>query len=42
VGEPVAAELVSGDFVGHWPNRDVHGPDELQVMVDETRTIQGT
>ena len=38
-GEPVAAELVSADFVGHWPNRDVHGPDELQVMVDETRTM---
>jgi hypothetical protein len=37
-GEPVAAELVTGDFVGHWPNRDVHGPDELQAMVDETRT----
>jgi trans-aconitate methyltransferase len=37
-GEPVTAELVSGDFVGHWPNRDVHGPDELQAMVDDTRT----
>ena len=29
-GEPVAAELVSEDFVGHWPDREVHGPDELQ------------
>jgi SnoaL-like domain len=38
-GEPVAAELVSDDFVGHWPNRDVHGPDELQVIVDETLTM---
>jgi hypothetical protein len=38
-GEPVAAELVFGDFVGHWPNRDVHGPDGLQAMVDETRTM---
>ena len=38
-GEPVAAELVSGDFVGHWPSRDVHGPDGLQAMVDETRTM---
>jgi hypothetical protein len=38
-GKPVAAELVSGDFVGHWPNRDVHGPDELQAIVDETQTM---
>ena len=38
-GEPVAAELVSGDFVGHWPNRDVHGPDELQAIVDETQSM---
>ncbi|UXA14337.1 ester cyclase [Mycobacterium sp. SMC-8] len=36
-GESIAAELVSPDFVGHWPTRDVHGPDELQAMVDETR-----
>ena len=28
-----------GVDVGHWPNRDVHGPDELQAMVDETRTM---
>jgi SnoaL-like domain len=38
-GKPVAAELVSGDFVGHWPNHDVGGPDELQAIVDETRTM---
>jgi hypothetical protein len=38
-GKPVAAELVSGDFVGHWPNRDVHGPEELQKIVDETREM---
>jgi len=31
-----AVELVSDDFVGHWPTRDVHGPDELQAMVDQT------
>ena len=24
-GKPVAAELVSADFVGHWPNREVNG-----------------
>jgi hypothetical protein len=38
-GKPVATELVSGDFVGHWPNRDVRRPDELQAIVDETRTM---
>jgi hypothetical protein len=38
-GKPVAAELVSGDFVGHWPDRDVHGPDELQAIVDETQKM---
>ena len=36
-GKPVAAELVSADFVGHWPNREVTGPDELQSIVDETQ-----
>lgn len=35
-GRCTAAELVSDDFVGHWPNRDVHGPAELQSVVDET------
>jgi SnoaL-like domain len=38
-GKPVAAELVSDDFVGHWPNREVHGPDELQAIVDETQKM---
>ena len=38
-GKPVAAELVSEDFVGHWPNRDVRGPDELQAMIDETHRM---
>ncbi len=36
-GERIAADLVSSDFVGHWPTRDVHGPAELQAIVDETR-----
>ena len=36
-GKAVAAELVSDDFVGHWPTRDIHGPDELQGIVDETQ-----
>lgn len=38
-GRPVAAELVADDFVGHWPDRDVHGPAELQKIVDETRDM---
>jgi hypothetical protein len=38
-GKPVAAELVSDDFVGHWPTRDMHGPYELQAIVDETHTM---
>lgn len=38
-GKPVVAELVSADFVGHWPNREVNGPDELQAIVDETQKM---
>ncbi|MDN4517420.1 ester cyclase [Mycolicibacterium austroafricanum] len=38
-GERIAADLVSPDFVGHWPTRDVHGPAELQAIVDETRAV---
>jgi hypothetical protein len=38
-GKPVASELVSADFVGHWPNRDVVGPDELQAIIDETHAM---
>jgi SnoaL-like domain len=38
-GKPVAAELVSDDFVGHWPDRDVRGPDELQEIIGETRNM---
>ncbi len=38
-GEPVAAEIVTDDFVGHWPDREIHGPDELQAIVAETRTM---
>lgn len=38
-GKPVAAELVSDNFVGHWPGRDVHGPDELEAVIDETHDM---
>ena len=38
-GRPIAAEIVTDDFVGHWPDRDVHGPGELQQIIDETRNM---
>ena len=38
-GNDVAAEIVTGDFVGHWPDREVHGPDELQAIIAETRNM---
>ncbi|BCO37788.1 polyketide cyclase [Mycobacterium heckeshornense] len=38
-GKPVAGEIVADNFVGHWPNREVHGPAELQSIIDETRTV---
>lgn len=38
-GQPVARELVTDDFVGHWPNREVHGPAELHEIVEETRDM---
>ena len=31
-----ARELVSEDFVGHWPEHDVHGPGELVEMISHT------
>lgn len=39
-GQPGAAEqLVGENFVGHWPNRDVHGPDELAATIAEARSM---
>ena len=38
-GKDVAAEIVTEDFVGHWPDREVHGPDELRAIIAETRTM---
>src|SRR5947209_8158746 len=38
-GQPIAAEIVTEDFVGHWPDRDIHGPDELQRIVEQTRNM---
>ncbi|OBK73755.1 ester cyclase [Mycobacterium sp. 1274761.0] len=38
-GKPVAAEIVTDDFVGHWPNREVRGPQQLQEIIAETRNM---
>lgn len=39
-GSPgVAGEIVSPDFVGHWPQREVNGPDELAATVGETHEM---
>ena len=38
-GSDIAAEIVTGDFVGHWPDREVRGPDELQAIIAETRNM---
>lgn len=38
-GRPIAAQIVTEDFVGHWPDRDIHGPDELQRIVEQTRNM---
>ena len=38
-GKPVAGELVTEDFVGHWPGREVRGPSELQAVVEETQRM---
>jgi hypothetical protein len=38
-GQPVAADIVTEDFVGHWPTRDVNGPAELEEIIAETRSM---
>ncbi len=38
-GEGVAAEVVTEDFVGHWPDRVVRGPAELQDVVEQTHSM---
>jgi len=35
----VAGELVTSDFVGHWPEADVHGPAGLTALVAQTREM---
>jgi hypothetical protein len=38
-GRPIPADIVTEHFVGHWPDRDVHGPDELHQTVQKTRNM---
>lgn len=35
----LAERLVTPEFVGHWPDRDVHGPDGLVSMIDQSLTL---
>jgi len=39
-GSPsTARELVSDDFIGHWPDREVRGPAELAAVIGETQDM---
>ena len=38
-GKPGEGEIVSDDFVGHWPNREVRGPAELASIIGETQAM---
>ncbi|MGQ9352551.1 MULTISPECIES: ester cyclase [Mycobacteriaceae] len=38
-GQPIASEVVSDDFVGHWPDRDVCGPAELHAIIKQTHDM---
>lgn len=38
-GKPIASELVADDFVGHWPDHDVHGPAELESTIEKTHNM---
>ena len=40
-GKPIAADIVSDDFVGHWPHRDAHGPEQLHAIVGIGATDSG-
>lgn len=35
----IAADVVTEDFVGHWPDRDVTGPDGLAAVVEQTHAM---
>jgi hypothetical protein len=32
----LAGELVTPDFVGHWPDQDVYGPDGLVAVIQQS------
>ena len=34
-----APQLVADDFVGHWPQGDVHGPEELAAIIHQTHQL---
>ncbi len=34
-----AKQLVTDEFVGHWPGRDVHGPEGLAQLIAETKAM---
>lgn len=33
----IAEEIIADDFTGHWPEREVHGREELVAIISETR-----
>lgn len=35
----IVPTIVAPDFVGHWPDRDIHGPGELAAVIEETRAM---
>lgn len=35
----IAAELAGDDFIGHWPDRTVNGPEELAGVVTQTHDM---
>jgi ketosteroid isomerase-like protein len=35
----VAAEILTEDFTGHWPDREVQGRDALVDLIRETRAM---
>lgn len=38
-GRRMAREIVSEDFVGHWPTSEVHGPEQLERTIETRRAV---
>jgi hypothetical protein len=36
-GRRVAHEIVSENFLGHWPTSEIHGPEQLEQRVETAR-----